>query len=129
MRGNRFLTLGDWEELEKAVGLISDDVFHQLASRFGKIFTDRHERPVLPEPLRPFFHYRIDETGQSSQPAYRMHPERTWLLVLGVAPGQGITDNDIDWTVFQTPPPPDVPDDEIDWTVFLLKPPPPVQSL
>jgi hypothetical protein len=123
MRGKRFLTLGDWEQLEKAVGLVSDDVFHQMGSRFSRIFWfDRPEHLVLPLSLRPFFHYRIEETGDRGQPAYRMHPERTWLLVLGVAPGQDITDNDIDWSVFQTPPPPDVPDEEIDWTMFLTRP-------
>jgi hypothetical protein len=123
MRGKRFLTLGDWEQLEKAVGLVGDDAFHQMGSRFSRIFwVDRPEHLVLPLSLRPFFHYRIEETGDRGQPAYRMHPDRTWLLVLGVAPGQDVTDDDIDWSVFQTPPPSDVPDEQIDRTMFLALP-------
>lgn len=122
-RGKRYLTLGDWENREKAIGLVSEDVFHQLGSRFSRIFfADRLKNLVLPESLRPFFHYRIDETCDRSQPAYRMHPERTWLLVLGVAPGQDIKDDDIDWSLFQAPPPLDAPDQQIDWTILLTSP-------
>jgi hypothetical protein len=128
-RGSRFLTLSDWEKIEKAVGLVSDDVFHQLAARFCRVFVaDRPEELVLPKPLRPFFHFRFDEAGGSSQPAYRMHPERTWLLLVGVAPGQGVTADDVNWGLFRSPPPSTAAGGEIDWRQFLMEPPAPASS-
>ena len=103
MRGSRAMTPSDYVQLEELDEDVTNSKFHQLASRFNKVFGD------LPEHLRPFFYYRYDEPGSSPKPAYRMHPERDRLLVMGVAPGQGLTDDDIDWTLFLTPPPANAP--------------------
>jgi hypothetical protein len=38
------------------------------------------------------------------EPAYRMNPDRDWLVVVGADPKSEIPDEDIDWSVFLVDP-------------------------
>lgn len=95
-RGTRALTQNDLEELESK--RIDIRAFRQRAARFHKIFGD------LPLKLRPFFDYQLDLPGQLPKPAYRMHPGRPWLVVVGVAAGSEVGEEEVDWSLFLNPP-------------------------
>ena len=92
-RGTRALTLATLSELEEK--FINPRTFHGYAARFGKLFGD------LPIELRPFFCYGVDGVGQHPAPAYRMRSSRSWLVIQGVAAGQGLEDDEVDWSPFQ----------------------------
>ena len=64
------------------------------ASRFRKLFAGDKPYEFLRE---------ADERG-ICQPAYRMKPDETWLVVLGVEPDKGYSDIDVPWGIFRTPP-------------------------
>ena len=97
-RGGRALMNSNFEQLQNNEERITVGVFRKMACQFNKLFQG------LPTNLRPFFEYKEDDGGRINQPAYRMYPGRTYLVIVGVAPGQGLTNDDMDWTLFDGPP-------------------------
>lgn len=95
-RGMRALTVVDLENIES--GRIDIRTFQGRAARFNKIFGD------LPSNLRPFFYYEIDSPRQLRASAYRMHPNRPWIVVVGLKDGSGLQGEHPDWSLFLEPP-------------------------
>ena len=59
----------------------------------------------LPTVLRPFHYLEVPNgIGYITRPAYKMHPERTWFVIVGVDSTSQYSNADVDWTIFQTPP-------------------------
>ena len=98
-RGTHALTIDTMSELEGR--RIESKTFQGYAARFNKLFGD------MPNELRPFFCYGIDNFGQHAVLGYRMRSDRTWCVVNGVTVGQGVENDDVDWTPFQQPQVPD----------------------
>jgi len=97
-RGTRYLTLDDWELIQAKPDPLRLNTFQATARRFIKIFDD------LPKSARPFRYSKVDGPGGLMQPAYRMNPDREWLVVVGVGPKSKVPDEDVDWSVFLVDP-------------------------
>jgi len=69
--------------------------FNKRAARFGELFGD------LPRSLRPFYYYKFVPPDGLPQPAYCMHPGRTWFVIMGAIGAQ--SDDGVDWAQFEDP--------------------------
>jgi len=98
-RGHLALRLDELIELDPLTAHISGPTFTSRASRINKtMFAE------LPEPLRPVeFFSAYDETLDPKR-AYRIRPGCDTLLVIGTERTSGFKNDDVDWTVFLTPP-------------------------
>ncbi len=69
-------------------------LFAVWAYRFGKLFKGP----------RPYEHVFFTDRHGHRQKGYRMKSGETWLVVVEVDPKSGFKNEDVDWTVFETPP-------------------------
>jgi len=92
-RGTRTLTIAALDKL--AEKNLRNETFNARAARFNKLFRD------LPPELRPFSHYEEQLINGKTMPAYRMNPERNWLVVVGAGDG---SNEAVDWAAFLEPP-------------------------
>ena len=72
------------------------NTFTQNARRFRLLF---------PENACPYESTQVFDKDGDLQLAYRMKHIK-WLIVAGVDPNSKFTNEDVDWTIFQTPPDP-----------------------
>lgn len=91
-------TIEDMAEFDEDGATPSRNVFSAGARRFAELF----DKDIRQE-QRPFEYADIVGPDGRSLPAYRMKPECSWLIVLGVHEGG---DPNVDWSKLQTPPPP-----------------------
>ena len=78
------------------------DLFAVWAYRFGKLFK---------KGLRPYEHVAFTDPNGHRRFGYRMKPGETWLVIVEVDPDSGFGNEDVDWTLFETPP--DSPDNPV----------------
>ena len=90
------LTMDDLEEADGDGYELSVDAFVARAYRFNRLFGN------LPRELRPYHYMDVLNKMGIPRPAYRMNPQRTYLVVLGIAPESPRTD--VDWSLFCQPP-------------------------
>jgi|GEM_PF-5488846 len=72
----------------------SQDIFPVWAHRFSKLFNG----------FRPIKHVTFTDPQGHRHCGYRMKPDQTWLIVVGVDPDSSFGNEDIDWAIFETPP-------------------------
>lgn len=92
-RSTKCFTLSALCALEDTI--LDPRALHKRAARFGELFGN------LPRGLRPFFYYKFVPPGGLPQPAYCMHPDRTWFVIMGVVDTQA--GDDFDWWQFEHP--------------------------
>ena len=97
-RGTLCLTFGDWAYIQAKPDPLSLNAFQATARRFIKTFDG------LPKATRPFRYVKAHGAKGLMEPAYRMRPDREWLVVVGVAPKSEVPDEDVDWSVFLVDP-------------------------
>jgi len=90
------LTIDDLEAADEMTHELTMDAFVTRAYRFNRLFGK------LPKELRPFQYAEILNDMGIPRAAYRVNPERTYFVVLGVASGHPQVD--IDWSRFRQPP-------------------------
>ena len=69
-------------------------IFAVWAHRFGKLFNG----------YKPYERVFFTDRDGHRQPGYRMKQGETWLVVVEVDPDSGFKNEDLDWTIFETPP-------------------------
>ncbi len=72
----------------------SPQLFPVWAYRFGKLFNGS----------RPCEHVSFTDPRGHRHCGYRMKPGQTWLVVVEVDPDSRFGNEDVDWTIFETPP-------------------------
>jgi hypothetical protein len=94
-RGFLALTINDTCMLDEHGYSPNRNTFIQNARRFGKLF---------PEKNRPYEATQVFDRDGNLQLAYRMKSDEKWLIIVGVDPKSEFTNEDINWSIFQTPP-------------------------
>jgi len=97
-RRNSPFTIAHMAEFDEDRRMPSRNVFNAAARRFAEIF----DKDIRQE-NRPFEYADIVGPDGRSLPAYRMKPDCSWLIILGV---HGGGDANVDWSKLQTPPVP-----------------------
>lgn len=100
-RGYLALTIDDLRELDEDVTYLERAAFHARIAKLARLFN------ALPLELRPWEYVDFLDPNNTYIPAYRMNPERTYIMVIGVAPDCKVKNEEVDWMLFMTPP--DVP--------------------
>ena len=90
-RGSLPLTIDDCP-LDEHRESIGRNLFHCWAAKFGRLFEG--EKPY------EFTTLLID----GDVPAYRMKPEKRWLIVVDIDPDCGVDSVEFDWKIFDGPP-------------------------
>ncbi|HDY68191.1 MAG TPA: hypothetical protein ENH85_10400 [Candidatus Scalindua sp.] len=99
------LTIDDAEVLLNDGYELEVNTFVSWSCKFNKLFKEPYATKELPKLLRPFYYLEVPNgIGDITRPAYKMHPERTSFVIIGVDPASPYSNADIDWTIFQTPP-------------------------
>jgi hypothetical protein len=99
------LTIDDAESLLNDGYELEVNTFISWASKFNRIFRKPYVSKELPMELRPFYYLEVPNgIGNITRPAYKMHPERTSFVIVGVDPTSQYSNTDVDWTIFQAPP-------------------------
>ena len=81
------------------------NTFISWASKFNRIFREPYMPEDLPTELRPFYYLEVPNgIGFITRPAYKLHPDRTSFVIVGVDTASQYSNTDVDWTIFQTPP-------------------------
>ena len=93
-RGALALAINDSALLDEHGDSPSHGLLYAWAARFGKLFKGP----------KPYEYMKVSDQYGRRQPAYRMKPGETWLIVIGVDPeNHECTDLDVDWELFQVP--------------------------
>ncbi len=96
------LTREDLEDLDPKTSYLTLPNFHSRMSRiYNTLFAD------LPEHLIPIEPTQASGPDLKLRPAYRIKPRVDTFLITGVEPSSGFRPDDVDWTIFLTPPEPE----------------------
>jgi len=101
-RGRLALTAKDVVALDPKTTYLSDANLHSRAARFNNTLY-----AGLPEQLRPFEHCEVYERDNRLVSAYRLKPGVSIMMIVGVDPRSGLSNDAVDWTIFLTPPEPE----------------------
>lgn len=98
-RGHLALTCDDLVDLDPETTELTLGGLITRASRFGKVLFEG-----LPQHLRPFQLVETYTPSLEVVPGYALRSGCNVMLVVGLAWGSGLRRDEVDWTIFLTPP-------------------------
>ena len=93
-RGSLALAVNDSCMLDEDGFEPTKDVFTANACKFGRCFKGEKIFKAV---------YIYDDKNRR-QLAYRVRPGKKWIIILGLVPGSNLTNEEIEWEIFQTAP-------------------------
>jgi len=98
------VTIDDAERILSKNSELEKGTFISWASRFNRIFKDDKGQEILPSELWPFYYLEVPDGMGVSRPAYKMHPDRTSFVIVGVDPDSPYDPGQVDWSLLLEKP-------------------------